>query len=52
VFEAGYTTADAGTGYGLAIVKEIADDHGWNIEVGQSDLGGALFDIRGVDRPV
>jgi PAS domain S-box-containing protein len=52
VFEAGYTTADGGTGFGLAIVKEIADDHGWNIEVGQSDLGGALFDIYGVERPV
>lgn len=46
VFEAGYTDAADGTGFGLAIVKSIVDAHGWTIEVGESESGGASFEIR------
>ena len=46
VFEREYTTIDDGTGFGLAIVSEIVDTHGWTIEVTESDAGGARFEIR------
>jgi signal transduction histidine kinase len=49
VFESGYTTADDGTGFGLAIIKEIVDAHGWIITITESADGGAQFDIREVD---
>ncbi|MFB6087721.1 MAG: ATP-binding protein [Haloarculaceae archaeon] len=46
VFELDYTTAAAGTGLGLAIVREVAADHGWDVTVGESEMGGARFEIR------
>ncbi|SEW02743.1 hybrid sensor histidine kinase/response regulator [Halobacterium jilantaiense] len=45
VFDRGFTTSDEGTGYGLAIVEEIADAHGWSVSVGTSDAGGARVDV-------
>ncbi|WP_435335075.1 sensor histidine kinase [Haloarchaeobius sp. TZWWS8] len=33
VFEAGYTTSQTGTGFGLTIVKRIAQAHGWTVTV-------------------
>jgi K+-sensing histidine kinase KdpD len=48
-FEIGHSTDEDGTGFGLAIVKRIADAHGWDIEVRQSDAGGACFAITGVE---
>ena len=35
-----------GCGLGLAIVDSIARKHGWKIGVGESDLGGACFEVR------
>ena len=49
VFESGYSTADDGTGFGLAIVGEIVDAHGWEIAVTESETGGARFEISGVE---
>mgnify|MGYP000306641182 CR=1 FL=1 len=49
VFELGYTTDQAGTGMGLAIVKQIADAHGWEIDISESEAGGARFEVTGVD---
>jgi PAS domain S-box-containing protein len=48
VFESGYSTSTAGTGFGLAIAKEIAEAHGWEIGVTVSAQGGARFEISGV----
>jgi len=48
VFEHGYTTADEGTGFGLAIVDSIADAHGWEAAVAESDTGGARFEFTRV----
>ena len=48
VFESGYSTAEGGTGFGLAIVSEIVDAHGWTITVTDGDEGGARFEITGV----
>jgi signal transduction histidine kinase len=47
VFEAGYTTTDDGTGFGLSIVRQIADGHGWDVAVAEGDDGGARFEISG-----
>jgi PAS domain S-box-containing protein len=48
VLESGYTTSQDGTGFGLAIVSEIAEAHGWSVEVTESGAGGARFEITGV----
>jgi len=45
VFEAGYTTADEGTGFGLSIVEEVASRHGWKISAANGRNGGARFEI-------
>jgi len=49
VFDRGVTTDDDGTGFGLAIVAEIADAHDWTIDVTESERGGARFEITGVE---
>jgi signal transduction histidine kinase len=48
IFEDGYSTEENGTGFGLSIVKQIVDGHGWNITVTDSDSGGARFEITGI----
>ena len=48
VFTPGYSTSDSGTGFGLAIVSQIVDAHGWTIICGESAAGGAQFEITGV----
>ncbi|NHN46602.1 GAF domain-containing protein [Halostella sp. JP-L12] len=50
VFERGYSSAKAGIGVGLAIVREICEAHDWSIRVAESDAGGARFEITGVER--
>jgi signal transduction histidine kinase len=50
VFEAGYSTAAEGTGFGLRIVAEVAHAHGWEVAVTESAQGGARFEITGVER--
>ncbi|ELZ39806.1 fused histidine kinase with gaf domain/response regulator receiver [Halorubrum tebenquichense DSM 14210] len=49
VFETGYTTTSDGTGFGLNIVAEIVDAHGWSVRAVESAEGGARFEITGVD---
>ena len=49
VFEGGYSTSDAGTGFGLRIVEQIADAHGWRVRVTEGTDGGARFEFSGVD---
>jgi len=51
LFDAFFTTRSQGTGVGLAVVKRIADDHGFPIDV-DSDAGrGATFRVRLVRTP-
>jgi PAS domain S-box-containing protein len=50
VFEQGYTTNTDGTGFGLSIAEEIVEAHGWSISVGESDAGGARFDVHTTDQ--
>ena len=47
VFESGHTTAEEGTGFGLAIVERIATAHGWTVAATGSTEGGARLEIRG-----
>jgi PAS domain S-box-containing protein len=49
VFDTGYSTTTEGTGFGLRIVADVADAHGWDVRVTDSSDGGARFEIRGVD---
>lgn|GEM_PF-3809972 len=65
-FERGYTTADDGTGIGLASVATLAASHGWTVGAGRgrgetdaisdeetTDIGdGAAFVVAVGDRPV
>ena len=48
LFAFGYSTNEEGTGIGLAVVKRIIEAHGWRITVGESDDGGACFEVTGV----
>jgi PAS domain S-box-containing protein len=48
IFQVGYSTSPDGTGFGLRIVEQVVDAHGWEISVAESWAGGARFDITGV----
>jgi PAS domain S-box-containing protein len=50
IFEAGYSTDADGTGFGLRIVEQIAEAHGWEVTVTESEQGGARFEFTGVER--
>jgi len=51
VFEAGYSTAEGATGFGLSIVQQVTEAQGWTVRVTDSAPGGARFEITGVDVP-
>lgn len=45
VFEPLFTTKHGGTGVGLAVVRQIAEDAGGHVRVSESALGGARFEV-------
>jgi signal transduction histidine kinase len=49
VFDAGYSTSDDGTGFGLNIVEQIAEAHDWQICITEGSEGGARFEITDVE---
>ena len=53
IFDAGVSTTQAGTGFGLRIVEQVADAHGWTVSVVDRDADGeatgARFEVTGVD---
>jgi signal transduction histidine kinase len=51
VLEYGYTTTETGTGFGLAIVEQVADTHDWDVTVAESESGGAKFVFARVTQP-
>jgi PAS domain S-box-containing protein len=61
VFEAGHSTADEGTGFGLNIVETIAEAHGWAVflvdtadldAAAAPDCSGAAFVFTGAETAV
>ncbi|PAU84337.1 histidine kinase [Halorubrum salipaludis] len=50
VFDAGYSTSQEGTGFGLRIVEQVATAHGWSVRVAEGRDGGARFEVTGVER--
>ena len=51
VFKTGYSTNEEGTGFGLRIVTQVVEAHGWDIRVTDSNDDGARFEVTGVDTP-
>jgi len=49
IFDMGYSTHESGTGFGLSIVEQVVDAHGWEINVTEGSAGGARFEITGVE---
>ncbi len=45
IFEMDYSTDAEGTGFGLLIVQQVIDSHGWSIAVEEADTGGAQFTV-------
>jgi PAS domain S-box-containing protein len=48
VFANGFSTADDGLGFGLSIVRQIVDAHGWEITVAEGADAGARFEVSNV----
>ena len=48
-FKPGETSREEGTGFGLSIVKRIAEAHGWTVCLTASPDGGARLEFSGVD---
>ena len=48
-FKPGETSREQGTGFGLSIVKRIAEAHGWTVRLTASPDGGARFEFSGVE---
>ena len=48
-FEPGVSTGCDGSGLGLSIVARIVDAHDWQIRIGESEAGGARFEITDVE---
>lgn len=49
IFDQGYSRTEGGTGFGLAIVQNVALAHEWEVEVTEGNDGGARFEITGID---
>ena len=45
VFEYGFSTNVDGTGFGLAIVENVAESHGWEVDATNGPSGGARFEL-------
>ena len=50
VLKSGFTTSKDGTGFGLAIVTQIADAHGWRVSIAEGSDGGARFEFSDVEQ--
>ncbi len=46
IFEPFFTTREKGSGLGLALVRKAAEAHKGRVSAGESEEGGALFEVR------
>lgn len=49
VYDRGVTGSAEGTGFGLAIVADIAEAHGWSVRITECTEGGARFEFALAD---
>mgnify|MGYP000728310511 CR=1 FL=1 len=49
VFDVGQSSTAEGTGFGLSIVRQVAEGHGWTVQATDSSTGDVQFDITGVE---
>jgi PAS domain S-box-containing protein len=49
VFDHGFTTRRGGHGFGLSVVRTIANAHGWDVRVTDGSSGGARFEFTGAE---
>jgi len=49
VFDPGYSSVEDGTGFGLAIVRNVAEAHGWSVTATEGSDGGARFEFVGCE---
>jgi two-component system sensor histidine kinase HydH len=52
IFDAFYTTRSQGVGIGLAVVKQVVEAHGFDIEVSSAPNEGTTFSVRIPERDV
>ncbi|MFB6074900.1 MAG: ATP-binding protein [Haloarculaceae archaeon] len=51
IFDAGVSTVEGNTGFGLFVAKSVADEHNWRLEAADAADGGARFEITGLNKP-
>ena len=49
VFEPGHSSTSGGTGFGLTIVKRIAESHGWQVHIIEGTDDGTRFEFTNVE---
>jgi signal transduction histidine kinase len=49
VFDYGYSGSGDSTGLGLSIVQWMVEAHGWDVRVTEAELGGARFELTGLE---
>jgi signal transduction histidine kinase len=47
--DAGFTTVEGNTGFGLYVARSVAQDHNWTLRLSESTTGGARFDVGNVE---
>lgn len=47
--EYGESTTETGGGLGLAIIRRMAEAHGWSVELGESEAGGLRLAFRNIE---
>jgi len=49
VFDAGFTTEEGNTGFGLFVARSIAHEHNWHVSVCEAETGGLQFGVSGLE---
>lgn len=48
VFDQNYSTGGSAAGFGLTIVRNIVEDHVWDVRAVESELGGTRIEVSGL----